>query len=257
MPPWRLQKFLAHAGIAARRHSEEIIKAGRVKVNGRVAHLGQSADPDKDKIELDGRPLKLPQEYLYLMLNKPVGYLTTRYDPKGRPTVIDLLGPFKTKVYPIGRLDYDTSGLLLFTNDGHFAAKFLQPKHGIVKEYLAEIEGELNEKICRKLSGGMKLPDGYKIAPCRVSLESKPGSRPAIKADLKPRPKLGIRKDASLSKVRIELVQGHNRQIRQMFEAGGCRVKKLTRVRIGQLTLKNLALGRWRQLTTEEMSLLA
>lgn len=236
MPLWRLQKILAHAGVAARRQTEEIIKAGRVKVNGQVATLGQSADPTKDKIELDGRSIKTPKQYTYLMLNKPAGYLSTRRDPKGRPTVMDLLAPYRDKVYPVGRLDRNTSGLLLFTDDGDWAAKFLQPRHNIVKEYRAEVIGPINEERLAKLRRGLRLPDGYQTAPCRIDI-------------------LEGRKD--IFQIKIELIQGHYRQIRQMFEAIGCQVKKLSRVRIGGLRLRDLPRGQYRPLTAAELVRLA
>ena len=249
MPPWRLQKILAHAGVAARRQAEEIISSGRVKVNGQIATLGQSADPDKDKIELDGRLLKLPEQYVYLMMNKPPGYLTTRYDPKGRPTVMDLLGPNKNKVYPVGRLDRNTSGLLLFTNDGDWATQFLQPRHNIAKEYRAEIIGSLDEKKLIKLRRGLRLPDGYQTAPAKIEVIAKENV-PTSKDRNEYSP-------TGSTKVRIELVQGHYRQIRQMFEAVGCQVNKLSRVRIGDLRLRDLPRGNSRPLTPAELARLA
>lgn len=231
----RLQKYLAEAGVASRRACEKLIDEGRVKVNGRVVkEQGVSIDPQKDHIVFDGKVIKLNQKKVYIMLNKPTGYVTTGDDELNRPTVMDLLKGVEERVYPVGRLDYNTSGLLLFTNDGNLTQKLTHPKHEIFKTYQARIEGMITESEANQLRRGVDIGD-FMTSPAKVSV-------------------LSI--DEKESKVEISIREGKYHQVRRMFTAVGHEVIQLKRLSIGTITLKNLKRGEWRHLNTEEIHFL-
>jgi 23S rRNA pseudouridine2605 synthase len=227
----RLQKILSGAGAASRRESESFIVAGRVAVNGVVVtELGSKADPDKDRITLDGKPVRVSKERLYLLLNKPTGYVTTLKDPEGRPVVTDLLKGVGERVYPVGRLDYNTEGLLLLTNDGEWANKLAHPRHEVEKEYLVKIRGVVTPDQVRHLADGVDLEDG-RTAPAKVSV---------------------ARETSSNTHLLITIHQGRYRQVRRMCEAVGLTVASLKRTRYGFLELGDLRLGEFRKLTAQE-----
>ena len=225
-PGERLQKILAQAGLGSRRSAEALIAAGRVRVNGQVATLGTRADPETDTIEVDGAVVGVRQGLVHYLLNKPPGVVTTASDPQGRPTVIDQV-PAEPRVYPVGRLDADSEGLLLLTNDGDLAHRLTHPRFGVEKEYLAEVEGTPSRGALRQLRQGVDLDDG-RTAPAKVSL-------------------IG---DHTL---RIAIHEGRNRQVRRMGEAVGHPVRRLVRVRIGPLNDRRLGPGEWRALTQAEV----
>ena len=231
----RIQKIISAAGIASRRAAEELIRDGRVKVNGTVVtELGSKADPSKDHIKVDGKLIKPQQPQTNLILNKPVGFVTTMSDPEGRPIVQDLLKNVKVRVYPVGRLDYNTEGLLLLTNDGDFAHLVTHPKHELPKRYLAKIKGALSDAAVERLETGIFLVDG-KTAPARVRR---------------------LRKEEANSWVEITIHEGKKRQVRRMFDHVGHSVIKLRRVRVGNLALGDLPPGAFRHLTGEEVKAL-
>ena len=225
-PGERLQKILAQAGLGSRRACEELIAAGRVRVNGARASLGDRADPETDAIEVDGAAIGVRQGLVHYLLNKPTGVVTTADDPQGRPTVVDLV-PADTRVYPVGRLDADTEGLLLLTNDGELAHRLTHPSFGVDKEYLAEVEGTPSRGAVRRLREGVELEDGV-TAPAKVSL-------------------------VDPHTLRITIHEGRNRQVRRMCAAVGHPVRRLVRTRIGPLAERRLAPGEWRALTQAEV----
>ena len=225
----RLQKILSDRGIASRRRAEELIRGGLVAVNGQIASLGDSADPDTDEITLAGKPLPAARDYIYLMLNKPRGYVTTLSDEKGRPTAASLVADCGQRVYPIGRLDMDSEGLLLFTNDGSFANRAMHPSHEIQKTYQVWVSGFSQEGF-QRLQEPVVL-DGYRIKPPKLKL-------------------LSVRNDRA--ELEITIHEGRNRQIRRMCQMAGMQVTRLKRIREGQLELGLLPLGKWRYLTEEE-----
>jgi 23S rRNA pseudouridine2605 synthase len=223
----RLQKVLAIRGWGSRRVCEELIAAGRVTVNGEVAVLGRRVDPDVDKVEVDGVPIGTRPGLVYYLLNKPTGVVTTAFDPQGRPTVVDLV-PNEPRVFPVGRLDVGTEGLLLLTNDGDLAQRLTHPSHGVEKEYLAEVDGgNVAQGRVRALREGIELEDGM-TAPATVS-----------------QPSPGV--------LRITIHEGRNRQVRRMCEAIGHPVTRLVRVRIGTLQDRTLKPGEWRTLEQAEL----
>ncbi len=231
----RLQKIISAAGVASRRAAEELITEGRVRVNGKVVtELGSKADAAKDHIKVDGKLINPHQPLTYIMLNKPAGYVTTMSDPEGRPTVQDLLKGVKTRVYPVGRLDYSTEGLLLLTNDGDFANLITHPRHEFPKTYLAKVKGVLDERQIGMLEQGMFLQDG-KTASAKVKK---------------------IRKEEANSWVEITIHEGRKRQVRRMFDHIGSSVIKLKRIRTGDLSLGDLPDGRFRYLTADEVKAL-
>ena len=240
----RLQKVLSQAGIASRRAAERLITEGRVSVNGTtVREMGTKADPAVDDIRVDGRRVKSAERQRYLLLNKPAGYVTTRSDPQRRPTVIDLLGGVREYVYPVGRLDYDTEGLLLLTNDGDLAARLTHPRHQVERTYEARVAGMPDEEAFERLRTGIPL-DGKRTLPAQVKVLNRQG--PA---------KAGLRsgRDGVLL---ITIREGRNRQVRRMLEAVGHPVKALKRTRIGTLTDRYLKPGQWRELTAAEVTAL-
>jgi 23S rRNA pseudouridine2605 synthase len=236
MAAGRLQKIIAAAGIASRRKAEELISSGRVAVNGRtVTELGTKADPERDHIRVDGRLLHGPQRRIYVLLNKPKGYVTTVSDPEGRPTVMSLLGGIKSRVYPVGRLDYASEGLLLLTNDGDLAQQLMKAASHVPKTYLVKVSGQPSEEALTKLRSG-------------VSIETDEGRR------VKTAPaKIRIVREATNPWYEITLIEGRNRQIRRMFAQVGHQVEKIRRIRYGPLQL-DLPPGRYRQLTPQEVS---
>jgi 23S rRNA pseudouridine2605 synthase len=221
----RLQKVLAQRGYGSRRVSEELIAAGRVRVNGETAALGQRVRVDEDRVEVDGHLVSVRPGLVHYLLNKPAGTVTTSRDTHGRPTVVDLV-PAEPRVFPVGRLDAATEGLLLLTNDGDLAHQLTHPSFGIEKEYLAQVPGKLSAGTLRRLRDGVELDDGT-TAPATVS-----------------QPEPGL--------VRITIHEGRNRQVRRMLETVGHPVERLVRVRIGPLTDRRLAPGSWRPLSVEE-----
>lgn len=223
----RLQKIISSAGVTSRRASEDLIRSGRVAVNGIVASIGQSADPDLDVISIDGVRLKISCDNTYIMLNKPRGFVTTLMDEKERPTVADLVSDLGKRVYPVGRLDMDSDGLLLLTDDGTLANGLMHPRHEINKTYLTEVSGNI-ERALPILSAPMII-DGYLIRTPEVR---------AISDNL----------------LLIQIHEGRNRQIRKMCAQAGLVVKKLTRVEEGPLKLGSLKVGEWRYLTENEIS---
>ena len=231
----RLHKILSAAGLCSRRQAEEWLKAGRVTVDGRIAALGDKADPERSAVAVDGKPLAPPPEKVYLMLNKPRGYVTTLSDERGRAAVAELTADCGTRVYPVGRLDCDSDGLLLLTNDGDFAQRMAHPSHRKEKEYHVTVTGRL-AGCERRLAALTALEDGSPIVPARVTV---------------------LRRDGGTWVLSVTICQGLNRQIRRMCALAELRVKRLQRVREGSLTLGNLPLGKWRYLTAEEVKRLA
>ena len=235
MPAERLQKILAAAGIASRRKAEEIIAAGRVTLNGQVVtEQGSKADPLVDAIAVDGKPVKAAQPLVYFLLNKPKGYVTTVNDPEGRPTVLDLLGTLRQRVYPVGRLDYASEGLLILTNDGALAQKLTKAGSHIPKTYLVKISGKPTEQAIEKLRAGIfiTLEDGRRV---RTS--------PA---------KIRLTENASNPWYEVVLIEGRNRQIRRMFLEVGFHVEKIKRIQLGPIAL-DVAPGKFRPLTKSEV----
>ena len=225
----RLQKILSARGVASRRAAEEMIRAGRIAVNGRVAVLGDSADPDTDEILLDGRPLPSAEKNVYILLHKPRGYVTTLSDEKGRPTVAELVD-CGTRVYPVGRLDMDSEGLLLLTNDGAFANRLMHPREEVDKTYEVWVKGH-HEAAPALLRRRITL-DGYLIR------------QPAVKL---------LRSEGDRAKYLVTIHEGRNRQVRRMCEAAGMTVTRLRRIAEGKLSLGDLPLGKWRYLTEDEV----
>ncbi|MBM3817507.1 MAG: rRNA pseudouridine synthase [Acidimicrobiia bacterium] len=238
----RLQKALSQAGVASRRAAEKLIAEGRVSVNGAtVREMGTKADPAADDIRVDGRRIKAAERLRYILLNKPAGVVTTRSDPQRRPTVIDLLAGVREYVYPVGRLDYDTEGLLLLTNDGDLAAALTHPRHGVERTYEARVAGMPDHEALERLRKGIPL-DGKRTLPAQVVLLAK---GPA-KAGHYVREK----RDSVLL---ITIREGRNRQVRRMLEAVGHPVDKLKRVKIGPLSDRMLKRGEWRDLKADEV----
>lgn len=228
----RLQKYLAAAGVASRRASEKLILEGRVSVNGSIVkELGTKVLPGKDTVLVDGKPVKQEEKMVYLLMNKPAGYLTTVKDTHDRPTVMDLLIDVPYRVFPVGRLDFDTEGLLLLTNDGEFAYRMTHPKFKIKKTYLATVQGELTRERLQMLRDGVELEDG-KTAPAEVNI---------------------VRQEKYRTVVEITIHEGKNRQVRRMFKAVKNPVLELKRITVGSLNLKGVGVGEYRHLTADEV----
>ena len=245
----RLQKLLSIAGVASRRASEELITQGRVEVNGEVVRtLGTKADPTKDLIKVDGRRLRFDIRPRYILLNKPKNVVTTRKDPEGRLTVIELLKGVREYVYPVGRLDYDSEGLLLLTSDGDLAARLTHPRHAVERVYEAVVVGSPAEDALDKLRRGIFL-DGSRTAPAHVK-RGAPLGRSGGRARTNP----GASR--TLTTLIITLREGRNRQVRRMCASIGHPVRKLTRTRMGPIKLADLRPGQWRDLTAREIRLL-
>ena len=227
----RLQKLIARAGICSRREAEKLIAAGRVKVDGQIVReLGAKANLNQN-ISVDGKLLTFDDEKIYLMLNKPRGYVSTAHDERGRKTVLDLLGEnFQGRVYPVGRLDLNSEGLILLTNDGDLTNALIHPRYEVSKTYRVKISGDVTEEKLDRLRAGIELDDGL-TAPAEIFLLDK---------DL----------------VEVTIHEGRNRQVRRMFAAVGCDVKRLRRIKFAGLTLDGLKVGKWRSLTAAEVAAL-
>ena len=230
----RINKFLADKGIASRRHADEIISSGRVKINGVTATLGASVE-ETDEVTLDGQPIaQTEKKEEYYIMNKPKGVVCTVSDDRGRKTVMDLLPEGVGRVFPVGRLDYATEGLLILTNDGDMAFRLTHPKTEIPKKYMAKIEGTLTEKDLNPIRSGIEL-DGVLTKKCKAHI---------------------VETNKAYTKVHVTITEGKNRQVRRMFEAIGKNVELLKRVSIGQLKLSGLDRGQLRPLTVEEIAYL-
>ncbi len=231
----RINKYLAECGIASRRNCEALVLEGRIKINDKVVtNLATDVDVELDQVSLDGKPVKPIAKHLYLMLNKPKGYVCTTADEKGRKTVMDfLVGKYPGKrIFPVGRLDYDTEGLLLLTTDGDLANRLMHPRNEISKTYVAKIEGEISEAELNKLRTGVEL-DGVKTKKCKVKL-------------------LGFEENTSVSRIEVVITEGRNRQVRRMFESINRDVIFLKRTAIGEIKLGGLYRGNFRELKEKE-----
>lgn len=229
----RIQKLMAAAGLCSRRTAEEWIAAGRVIVNGRIARVGDKADPDRDTVLVDGSPLRGAAQHVYLMLHKPRGYVTTLSDERGRRTAAELVADCGTRVYPVGRLDRDSEGLLLFTNDGKLTHALLHPSHQVDKTYIVSVTGA-EDGSAERLAAVDKL-DGESIVPAQVE---------------------ELHRSGTAAEYRVVIHQGKKRQIRRMCAAAGLEVTRLCRVAEGGLRLGGLPPGKWRYLTEEELELI-
>jgi 23S rRNA pseudouridine2605 synthase len=227
----RLQKFLAECGVASRRAAETLIAAGRVKVNGRVAQLGQSVAPGKDRVEVDGRLLRQPQKKVYLLFNKPAGVITSAKDPQKRATVLDFVRGVGLRVFPVGRLDYDTEGALILTNDGELAYRLMHPRYQVDKVYMAWVEGRMTPETARRLEEGVQLEDGL-TAPAKVTI---------------------LHAGNDVTMLKLTLHEGRKREVRRMLGAVGHPVRQLQRVAFGTVQLKGLRPGEWRYLSESEL----
>ena len=222
---------MADCGVASRRKSEELIEAGRVKVNGHVAHIGDKINPKKDLVTVRGKKINSVGRNYYIMLHKPRGYVTTVSDELGRKTVMDLVGDVKARIYPVGRLDKDSEGLLLLTNDGSFANAVSHPVHSFAKVYRVTVRPSVDDEILFKLRTGIVI-DGRKTAPCDVNVITEEPGRVVLEFVLR---------------------EGRNRQIRKMCEAVNLQVARLKRISVGSLKLGMLPQGKWRELTDNEV----
>jgi 23S rRNA pseudouridine2605 synthase len=231
----RLQKILSTAGVASRRAAEKLILEGRVSVNGEtIREMGSKADPDTDEIRVDGRRIKRAQRLRYFLLNKPRGYVTTRSDPEMRPTVMDLLKGVREYVYPVGRLDFDSEGLLILTNDGDLAAKLTHPSHEVDRVYEAQVLGVPDAHDIDRLSRGVVI-EGRRTSPAKIERLT------------------DNRRGGDTSLLRITIHEGRTRQVRKMCDAIGHPVRTLRRIRIGPITDKHLRAGAFRELSAEEI----
>lgn len=231
----RLQKYLASCGVASRRHAERMIAEGLVQVNGQtITEMGVQVS-EEDEVRVRGEIVKPEEQKHYVLYHKPMGEVTTVSDDKGRETVMDHFRDYPVRLYPIGRLDYDSEGLLLLTNDGDLAAKLTHPRHEVDKTYLARVTGKVSAEAVHRLRTGVTLEDGFRTSPAKVQV---------------------IREEAFASAVLITIHEGHNRQVRRMMEAVGHRVLLLRRVRFGPIDVKGVVKGAWRELTEEEVKAL-
>jgi pseudouridine synthase len=231
----RLNKFLSTAGVSSRREADRLIEQGRVKVNGKIVQiLGSKVDENKDRIEVDGKTIEVTQKKVYILLNKPPKFLVTLKDPFQRPTIKDLLPKLNTRLFPVGRLDFDSEGLLLMTNDGELANRLIHPRYEIKKKYLVKIKGHPEKVHISRLERGIPI-DGKKTAPSKIFLVSSSPKR---------------------SLYEVELHEGRKREIRRMFEAIGFHVLLLRRINFAGLTMDGLNLGTWRYLTDKEVQIL-
>lgn len=230
----RLQKYLANAGIASRRKCEELILAGKIEVNGKaMTELGTKVDPEVDEIKYNGKIVKPEEEKIYILLNKPIGYVTTAKDQFGRDSVLDLVKTNK-RIVPVGRLDMYTSGALILTNDGEFVNRLTHPKNEINKTYNVTVKGTITEREVKQLEKGVEIDDGYITKPAKVKI-------------------LKIDEEKNISRIQITIHEGKNRQVRKMCEAVGKRVLALHRSKIGNIDVKDLKLGTWRYLSEKEV----
>lgn len=229
----RINKFMATCGVASRRKCDELIQAGHVKVNANICtKVGVQINPEVDLVTVDDRPIRLTTNYVYYMLNKPCNVVTTMSDPHGRPTVMEYIPQTKYRLFPIGRLDYNTSGLLLFTNDGDIAQKLLHPSFEFGKTYIVDIRGEIKPSAISQLQTGVDIGD-FVTSPAFVEV---------------------IEKKPSSTTIKIVIHEGKNRQVRRMFDAVGHKVMHLKRVAIGKIELGDLPIGKYRELTKDEIA---
>ena len=234
MEEMRLQKYLASCGVASRRKCEELILNGKIEVNGStVFELGTKVNPDKDEVKYNGKVVKLEDEKIYILLNKPIGYVTTAKEQFGRDMVLDLVKVNK-RIVPVGRLDMYTSGVLILTNDGDFVNKLTHPSHEIDKTYNVTLKGIVSKEEIEKLQNGVEIDDGYVTKPAKVKI-------------------LKIDEEKKISRIQITIHEGKYRQVRKMCEAVGKRVLALHRCKIGTLDVKDLKLGEWRYLSKREV----
>lgn len=231
----RLQKYLANAGICSRRKAEELIVQGKVKVNGKIVNeLGIKVDPDKDSIVYENKEVKKQEKKVYVLLNKPIGYVTTVKEQFGRPAIIDLVKDIRIPILPVGRLDMYTSGAIMLTNDGDFIYRVTHPKNEIEKTYIATLSGIVTNSDIEKLKKGVKIDD-YISGSAKVKI-------------------LKIDKETNTSRIEITIHEGKNREVRKMCEAVGKNVKALHRSKIGLINIKSLKIGEWRYLTEQEVN---
>lgn len=241
MEPERLQKIIARAGFASRREAEEMIRTGRVTVNGHViTELGSKADPKTDHVKVDGKLITRPETLRYILLYKPKDVMTTVSDPEGRPTVLDLIRGVKERLFPVGRLDFQSEGLILLTNDGQLAFQVSHPSNGSIKSYHVKVRGVPEERLVEKLRRGITL-EGRRTLPCEIDRLRTTGAA----------------EDTGNSWFEVRLREGRTQQIRKMFKALGHPVSKLKRVSIGPISDGTLIAGQWRDLTKQEVRLLA
>jgi 23S rRNA pseudouridine2605 synthase len=230
----RLQKYIASSGVTSRRKAEGLILDGHVKVNGiTVTELGTKISPQNDTVTVDNKKITAVRQFIYIKLNKPEGYVTTVKDQFNRKTVLDLID-IKERIYPIGRLDYNTSGLLLLTNDGELANKLMHPKYHIYKTYIAETDGKISEESITTLKSGVIIDD-YKTAPAKVKL---------------------LKYGNNKTQIQISIYEGKNRQVRKMLDVVGHNVRTLKRISFGEITLGDLKTGSWKNLSDEEIQFL-
>ncbi len=231
----RLNKYLSQAGVASRREADRLIASGQVRLNGQVVtELGRRVDDAKDRVEVKGRKISFKQEPVYILLHKPPGCLVTRNDPQGRPTVYDLLPQVKTSIFPVGRLDFDSEGLLLLTNDGELSFRLTHPRFQVPRTYLVKVDGEVGEDKVRRLEKGVRLEDG-KTSPARVRI---------------------LTAGSGSSLLRVEVHEGRKREVRRMLEAVSHRVTMLKRIAYAGLELAPLPRGKWRFLSAREVKAL-
>jgi 23S rRNA pseudouridine2605 synthase len=254
MPAERLQKIIAAAGIASRRKAEQLIAGGLVSVNGQiVTELGSKADPEHDHIKVNGKLVRGSQPHVYLLLNKPKGYVTTVADPEDRSTVLDLLHGISERVYPVGRLDYHSEGLLLLTNDGELAQKLTHASSHVAKTYLVKVSGQPTREEIEKLRGGIALPaERARLRTPAGQSSPKPMRRSSHAVRTAPA-RIRLLREADNPWYEVTLVEGRNRQIRRMFEQIGHHVEKIRRVRYGPLKL-DVEPGKFRHLTAKEVA---
>jgi len=230
----RLQKVMAAAGVGSRRKCEELISEGRVTVNGKVVdRLGMKVDPQKSEIRVDGKLVTLPDRNYYILLNKPAGYTSTKFDPFAKKTVLELVADVSANLHTVGRLDVDTEGLIILTNDGDLTYQLTHPSHEIGKTYVATVRGKVDEDDLDRLRTGIQLEDGV-TAPAKAKL-------------------LNVSPDGRRSTVELTIHEGKKRQVRRMFNAIGHRVEHLIRTKIGSISIGNLKAGEWRYLTDDEV----
>lgn len=230
----RINKYLAECGVASRRKCDQLIIDGQVKVNGKICQLGQEIDPSNDSVVVDGKKIVNKPKFEYYMMNKPKGYICTVSDDKDRKTVMDLLPKTVGRIYPVGRLDYETEGMLILTNDGNLTNRLTHPRNEVPKTYLVKIEGEISDSQIGRLHAGVEI-DGQMTNKSTVRV---------------------ISKDGKFTKLNITITEGRNREVRKMFEAVGKEVVFLKRIRIGDLTLRGLNRGEVRRLSAEEIDYL-
>ena len=230
----RINKFIAESGVASRRTADKLIQEGLVKINGKICTLGDDVDINSDNVTVEGKTISLVKKYDYYIMNKPKGYVTTVKDEKGRKTVMELLPPNIKRLFPVGRLDFDTEGLLLLTNDGGLTYKLTHPKNEVPKTYLVKTEKPVNDEDLKKLRSGVVI-DGIKTKKCNVKL---------------------IESTKTYSKLHVIITEGRNRQVRKMFESIGNFVSFLKRIKIGDLTISGLNRGEVRQLSNAEVDYL-